>query len=106
MIGPKVTMELRRETTEPDDMGGEFTYVKCKRNVTGVLSTIRGDERLSADKLTVISSHHFYIDFPIGETITAEDIFQYGTRKFEIIYIYNLGASQDKKLKIILKEET
>jgi len=106
MIGPKVTMELRRETTESDGMGGEFTYVECKRNITGVLSVIRGDERLSADKKTVISSHHFYIDSPIGETITAEDIFRYGTRKFEIIYIYNLGASQDKILKITLKEET
>ncbi|GAI74742.1 unnamed protein product [marine sediment metagenome] len=70
-----------------------------------MLSVIRGDERLSADKKTVISSHHFYIDSPIGETITAEDIFRYGMRKFEIIYIYNLGASQDKKLKIVLNEE-
>jgi len=106
MIGKKTTMELRRETTESDGMGGEFTYVKCKRNVTGVLSTIRGNERLSADKLTVIADYYFYIDYPIGETITEEDIFQYGIRKFKILYINNMGANMNQRYKITLKEET
>lgn len=105
MIGKKVTMELRKKTTVSDGMGGFVETQESLRNITGVLSTIKGDERLSADKLTVISSHYFYVDFPIGLTITAEHIFQYGTRKFKIIYIANLGVNQNKRLRITLKEE-
>jgi SPP1 family predicted phage head-tail adaptor len=105
MIGKKVTLELRRETTTSDGMGGWTTTVECKRYIKGVLSTIRGDERLSADKLTVISSHYFYIDFPIGLTVTAEDIFRYGTRKFKIIFPADIGANQEKRLRITLLEE-
>lgn len=105
MIGKKVTLELRRETTVSDGFGGWTTTVEGKRNITGVLSTIKGDERLSADKLTVISSHYFYVDFPIGLTITAEDIFRYGTRKFKIIFPADIGANQEKRLRITLLEE-
>lgn len=105
MIGKKVTLELRRETETSDGMGGWTTTVEGKRYIRGVLSTIKGDERLSADKLTVISSHYFYIDFPIGLTITAEDIFRYGTRKFKIIYPTDMGANQEKRLRITLLEE-
>ena len=105
MIGKKVTLELRRETETSDGMGGWTTTVEGKRYIKGVLSTIKGDERLSADKKTVISSHYFYIDFPIGVTITAEDIFRYGTRKFKIIFPADMGANQDKRLRITLLEE-
>ncbi len=105
MIGKKVTLELRRETETSDGMGGWTTTVEGKRYIKGVLSTIKGDERLSADKKTVISSHYFYIDFPIGVTITAEDIFRYGTRKFKIIFPADIGANQDKRLRITLLEE-
>ena len=105
MIGKKITMELRREKETSDGKGGYTLDWAGLRNITGVLSTIRGDERLSADKLTVISSHYFYIDYPIGETITEEDIFQYGTRKFKIIFIYDMGHMQKERLRITLKEE-
>lgn len=106
MIGKKTTMELRRKTETDDGMGGKRLTWTGLRNITGVLSTIRGNERLSADKLTVIADYYWYIDFPIGETITEEDIFQYGTREFKIIYINDIGANQNKRLKITLKEET
>jgi len=111
MIGPKVTMELRRKTETDDEMGGKTITWAGLRNIEGVLTTIRGNERLSADKLTVIADYYFYIDYPIGIKITdgtemtEKDIFQYSTRKFKIIYINNLGASQNLRLKITLKEE-
>jgi len=105
MIGKKVTLELRRWTGTSDGMGGETFAWAGLRNITGVLSTIRGDERLSADKMTVIQSHYFYIDYPIGLTISAKDIFQYGTRKFKIIFPNDIGANQEKRLRITLKEE-
>jgi len=106
MIGPKVTMELRRKTETDDGMGGKTITWAGLRNITGVLSTIRGNERLSADKLTVIADYYWYIDYPIGETITEEDIFQYGIRKFKIIYINDMGANMNHRYKITLKEET
>ena len=105
MIGKKVTLELRRKTVTDDGMGNFTTTWAGLRNITGVLSTLKGDERLSADKLTVIQTHYFYIDFPIGETITAEDIFQYGIREFKIIFPADIGANQNKRLRITLLEE-
>ena len=105
MIGKKVTLELRRETTVSDGIGGWTTTVEGKRHIRGVLSTITGDERVANDKVTVLQTHNFYIDFPIGLAITEEDIFRYGTRKFKIIFVNNLGASQNLRLKITLKEE-
>jgi len=105
MIGKKVTMELRRWTGTPDGMGGETFAWAGLRNITGVLSTIRGDERLSADKLTVIADHYFYIDYPIGIKITEKDIFVKGTTTYKIIYINNMGHTQGKRLRITLKEE-
>ncbi|GAG59618.1 unnamed protein product [marine sediment metagenome] len=105
MIGKKVTMELRRWAETPDGMGGHtFTWAGL-RKITDVLSTIRGNERLSADKKTVIASHYFYIDFPIGLTITEKDIFVRGTTEYKIIYVSNVGHMQDKRLRITLLEE-
>ena len=105
MIGPKVIMKLQRETAVSDDMGGYTISLEDKGNITGALSTVRGDERLSADKLTVIASHYFYVYYSIGKTITEEDIFHYGTRIFKIIHIYNMGLNQNRILRITLKEE-
>ncbi len=106
MIGPKVSVELRRKAETDDGMGGKTIAWAGLRNIEGVLSTIRGSERLSADKLMVIADYYFYIDYPIGETITEEDEFYYGTRKFKIIHIANIGANQNQRYKITLKEET
>ena len=105
MIGKKTTMELRRWTGVSDGMGGITTSWAGLRKIKGVLSTIRGDERLSSDKLTVIADFNFYIDFPIGITIDEADIFQRGTTTYKIVYINNLGSNQDQRLKITLKEE-
>jgi len=98
-------MELRRKTVIDDGMGNVTTTWAGLRNITGVLAVVRGAERLSADKLTVIQDHNFYIDYPIGENINEEDEFYYGQRRFKIIFVNNLGASQNLRLKITLKEE-
>ena len=105
MIGKKTTLELRRWIKTSDGMGGYTEAWAGLRKIKGVLSTITGDERLSSDKLTVIADFNFYIDFPIGLTITAKDIFIKGTTTYKIIYINNIGNMQNKKLKITFKEE-
>lgn len=106
MIGPKITLELRRKTEVSDNMGGVTISWTGLRKIEGTLSTINGDERLSADKLTVIQTHNFYTDYPIGITLTAKDEFYYGDRQFKIIYPNNIGSNQNLRLKITLKEET
>ena len=105
MIGKKVILELRRWTLTPDGMGGNTEGWAGLRNITGVLSTIRGAERLAADKLTVIADYNFYIDYPLGETITEEDIFVKDMTEYKIIYINNMGHNQNGRLKITLKEK-
>lgn len=106
IIGPKVEMELRRKILTDDGMGGKIESWAGLRRIEGTLSTINGNERLSMDKLTVIQTHNFFIEYPIGITITELDEFYLGQRRFKIIFVNNLGANQDKKLKITLKEET
>ena len=105
MIGKKVTLELRRKTLVSDGMGGFVEGWAGLRNITGVLSTIKGAERVAADKITVIADYNFYIDFPVGITITEADIFVKGTTEYKIIYINNVGANQNRRLQITLKEE-
>ena len=106
MIGPKVTLELRRKTEISDGMGGAVLIWSGLRKFKGTLSTISGDERLSADKLTVIQTQNFYIDYPIGITLTEEDELYWGQRRFKILFINSIGANQNLRLKITLKEET
>ena len=105
MIGKKTTLELRRKTEVSDGLGGFTTSWESLRNITGVLSTLRGAERLAADKVTVIADFNFYIDFPVGIIIDEKDIFVKGTTEYKIIYINNVGANQDRRLQITLKEE-
>ena len=108
MIGPKTTLILERIAKTVDSAGGwTETETTVKSGIKGVLSTIRGNERLSADKLSVVADFHFFMDYPKGYTITEKDIFYNSdeTRKFKIIHIVNLGANQNRRYRITLKEE-
>lgn len=107
MIGPKTTLILKRKTETADPAGGWTTTEATIKTIKGVLSTIRGNERLSADKLTVIADYYFFMDYPKGYTITEEDKFYNSdeTRTFKIIHINDLGANQNIRYRITLKEE-
>ena len=106
MIGPKTTLTLKRNTETVDAAGGRTTTWATIKSIKGVLSTIRGNERLSADKLTVIADFYFYMDYPKGFTVTEEDEFYLSTRRFKITSPpINLGANQNRRLRITLKEE-
>ncbi|MBA7577861.1 hypothetical protein ES708_19716 [subsurface metagenome] len=106
MIGPKTTLTLKQITSSGDSVGGWTETEATIKSIKGVLSTIRGNERLSADKKTVIADYYFYMDYPKGFTVTEEDLFYFDTRKFKIIYINDMGANQNNRYKITLKEET
>jgi len=106
IIGPKTTLTLKRITSSGDSAGGWTETETTIKSIKGVLSTIRGNERLSADKLTVIADYYFYMDYPKGFTVTEEDLFYLDSREFKIIYINDMGANQNNRYKITLKEET
>jgi len=103
MIGKKIKMELRRIFLVDDGMGGFDEIPGSLGYVTGVLSGIKGEERLSADKLTAICSHHFYCDRPKGFDIKYEDWLIEGTTKYNITYIYRMGHSKGN-LRVTLLE--
>ena len=105
MRGPKSTLTLERKTETRDAAGGYTIVWADVIDIKGVLCNISGNERLSADKLTVIATQNFYIDFLHGETITEEDRFSLGTRTFKINYVNNIGGNSDRALRINLKEE-
>lgn len=106
MIGPKVELELRRVSKIDDGVGSHTVAWSGLRRIKGTLCKITGDERLSADKLTVMQTQNFYIDYPVGITLSEEDIFHWNGRFFEIVDINPLGANQNNRLKITLREET
>ena len=104
MIGTKTEMELRRYTLVEDGMGGASVFYQGVRKLSGVLSSISGDEKLSQDRTTVIQTHNFYTDYIAG--ITEKDKLVFGARSFDIRCVENIGANQNKALKITLKELT
>lgn len=105
MRGPKTTLTLERKILTDDAMGGHTETWADVIDIKGVLCNISGNERLSADKLMVIATQNFYIDYLHGETITEEDRFSLGTRIFKINYCNNIGANQNRALRINLLEE-
>ena len=107
MIGPKTSLILKRITKTADPAGGWTESEATIKTIKGVLSTIRGNERLSADKLTVIADFYFFMDYPDGFTISESDVFYSSdsTRKFKIKHINDLGANQNIRYRITLKEE-
>ena len=105
MIGPKTTLTLKRITKTADPAGGWTESEATIKTIKGVLSTIRGNERLSADKLTVIQDYYFFMDYPKGFTVNEKDVFYLSTRSFKIIHINDLGANRNIRYRITLKEE-
>lgn len=105
ILGPKTKMELIRIYQVSDGMGGFIDTPGGVRYISGTLITVRGDERLSGDKLTVVADFFFYIDYPIGidPPISEVDYFMKGTTKYNIVFIADLSANQKRTLKITLK---
>lgn len=106
MIGAKVEMELRRKTKTSDGMGGdtlEWAGLRELRGVMTPLSSLKEREFKVNDKLTVIATHYFFIDYPIGLTITEKDILILENKTYEIIYVEDISLMKKKKLKLTIK---
>ena len=106
MIGAKVEMELRRKTKTSDGMGGDtlkWTGLRKFKGVMTPLSSLKEREFKVNDKLTVIATHYFFIDYPIGLTITEKDILILENKTYEIIYVEDISLMKKKKLKLTIK---
>ena len=109
MIGTKTEVELRRKTKTGDNMGGNTLTWRGIRFLKGVmtpLSSLREREFKVNDKLTIIATHYFFIDYPIGLTITEEDVLILDNKTYEILYVEDISLMKKKKLKLTIKVKT
>jgi len=106
MRGTKIKMELRRKTKISDGMGGNTLKWRGIRFLKGdmtPLSSLREREFKVDDKLTIIATHYFFIDYPTGLTITEEDILILDNKTYEILYVEDISLMKKKRLKITIK---
>ena len=103
MIGPKTSLILQQLTLKSDGMGGFTETFASIRHIKGALKSVRGNESLSGDTRTLISTHKFYCNFQKGIEITEKDILIGKNKKFHINFIDNVGGL-DKKLEIWMEE--
>ena len=106
MIGTKTEMELRRKTESGDSMGGDtltWEGVRILKGTMTPLSSLKEREMVINDKLTIVATHYFFLDYPIGLTITEEDILVLEDKTYEIIYVEDISLMRKKRLKITIK---
>lgn len=106
VMGPKVTLTLQ-QSTETNSAYGLTTTWADEGTIVGVLTrhsartmTYREAER--ENRLAVVSSYTFFCDYP-NYTVTEKKRFTYGTRTFNILYVYNPGQ-MNHHLEIELQE--
>ena len=105
VVGPKVTLTLKKYTEVSDGLGGFTIVYQSYRKISGVLIGLSGDERHITGKTEAFASHKFIIDYPLGLTITEKDKFVLKARKFDISLVSNPGE-QNRHLEIMLEEIT
>lgn len=106
MIGYKVEVEIRRKTEVSDGVGGMIVTWQGLRILKGVMTpvaSLREREIIINDKLTVVATHYFFMNYPIGLTITEEDILVLGDKIYEIIYVEDISLMKEKRLKLTIK---
>jgi len=108
--GKKTTLVLQRVTETSDSLGGYTQTWADLRSISGVLTAgsststrFVGSEKMITGKPTVTDSLVFFCDVPIGITPTEKDRFVYGSRTFDILFIYNPG-NMNHHLEITLFE--
>lgn len=85
--GPKTELTLQSLTETPDGSGGVSESWTSVRQVSGVLVSSRGDEKLVASKVNVYSTHVFYCDEIIGIGLNERYRFVSRSRTFEIVFV-------------------
>jgi head-tail adaptor len=99
--GPKTTMILQVVTRTADSMGSFTTTYATAATLTGVLTklrgrTVTGTERVNlGGRETVYADYTFFIDYSSALTINERNYrFLYGTRIFDIVFVYQPGNAK------------
>ena len=74
-----------RKTKVPNGMGGQSETWSLFKTIDGCIRPLQGDERLSADKKTVIATHRLYCDY--DSSILQTDRVVDSGKEYEIRYI-------------------
>ena len=73
MVGRKVRLQIHRQTTSSDGMGGETVVWYGVKTLIGTLIAFKMKERFLDDSTKVMSTHFFHCDYPHDITVTEED---------------------------------
>lgn len=103
--GPKVICQILTPTEISDSMGGFTTSWTTLYSVSGVLTrpsiNSRYNESQLQDKQTLIANYVFFMEYK--SNVTEKCKLVYGTREFDIIWVYNPGT-MGHHLELYLKE--
>ena len=105
--GAKSILELRRATETIDSVGSPTTVWTALRSCKGVLmAAYQGSENILRDKQTVQSTHRFYLDYPLGITVSAKDLFvELSTEdKYQPLYVDDAMNQQRFNVIELLKQ--
>lgn len=110
MLGPQTKLALEQVAEVSDGMGGMTSTWSHVTYLSGVLTAggntsarFAGRETMAAGQLNVLSTLIFYCDYPSGVTVTEKNRMVYGTRIFDIEFVYNPG-NMNHHLEITLFE--
>jgi hypothetical protein len=84
----------------PDDIGGHYKFEKSVTTINGIIRPIQQrteNEIISADKLTVFSTHMLYCEKEIigEETIDETKFIRYRGKEYDVLFVQNVMNFDD-----------
>jgi len=95
------TFTPQTPTDSADNVGGHTTSWADGTTFKGRLSTLKTEERMSADKTTVFATHKVYCDI---QTIDETYRLKLGSRYFQVVGIVKPSNLSTGHLEILVKE--
>lgn len=96
MVGPNISVTLQTLSITVDSLGSQVESYTNVKTISGVLTRSLGvksfNEKQISNKQTVVADCVFFIDYDSSITISEKDRLVYGTRVFDIIWIYEPGS--------------
>jgi hypothetical protein len=81
----------------PDDIGGHYKFEKSVTTINGCVRPLHGDETLSADKLTVFSTHTLYCEKEIigDESIDETKVIRHREKEYDVLFVQDVMNFND-----------
>jgi len=104
MRGPKVELILERLTLTTDGGGSSSKSWTMIGKVKGVLTFIRGDERVREGKEALMSTHQLWLSYQKWPNMTEKDELSVAgsTDRYKVLYVDNiLGKNRTVKIDLL-----